>query len=260
MRVSSLVSFLVFELGCAATKPQSGPPFSKPYHAHARARASELAKAKCERVVPGESDAPELKANGAALPWIRNDARQAFAYAKRSNRSVFVDLSASWCHTCEHLDTTVFVDPALKDIRDDVVWLSIDVDAPQNEPFLRAHAYEALPTLLVMGPDGAERSRWVGSLDAAELRAFVKTGKAGSPLIADATKASLAHDWPSVLRIAESPSHDPCRSLWERLVLATLVLDAKAELKTSDVNGDDSRDARLSRSAANAYRRHLFRV
>jgi tetratricopeptide (TPR) repeat protein len=187
------------------------------------------------------SGAAKQSSRPGASGWIDNDAALAMAEAKRRDKPLFVAITAAWCHTCQHMESTVFRDEEVIRQQDEAVWLHIDVDHLANEPFLRAHAYDGLPTMLVLGHDGSERARWVGALDAASLKKFIKRGEIGSALIAQATKSALASDWPAVLRVAETPSLDTARSRWERLSLATMVLDAKRALKRSDVNGDDSR-------------------
>jgi tetratricopeptide (TPR) repeat protein len=161
---------------------------------------------------------------------LRDEPEVALREAKKRALPIVAVLSASWCHTCKHMDHTTLQDPALASLGDAAVWLDVDVDVPANEAFLREHAYQALPTVLLLSASGEERARWVGGLAAADLLQFVRRGSTGSPLVAQVTEASLRRAWTEVVeRVANAPV-EVTRSLWERIALATAAVDACSEL------------------------------
>jgi thioredoxin-like negative regulator of GroEL len=84
---------------------------------------------------------------------------------------LFVDAWAPWCHTCLSLRRYVLADPALTPFADRFVWLSIDTERPENQPFLARFPVAAWPTLWFIDP-ATERPllRWPGSLEVGELR------------------------------------------------------------------------------------------
>jgi thioredoxin-like negative regulator of GroEL len=173
---------------------------------------------------------PPLTQSQGPLVLLRDEPGAALQEAKKRDLPIVVVLSASWCHTCKHMEHTTLTDPALAAARDSAVWLDVDVDVPANEAFLREHSYQALPTVLLLSASGVERARWVGGLDAAELLQFVRRGSTGSPLVAQVTEASLRRAWTEVVeRVANAPI-EPERSLWERIALATAAVDACAAL------------------------------
>jgi tetratricopeptide (TPR) repeat protein len=195
-------------------------------------------------VEPQSSAKPAGTASQHSSPihWMHNTS-EAFALAQRENKAVLVDLSATWCHTCKHMESTVFLDERLRPAGNKVVWLHIDVDKPEHEAFLKTQSYDALPTLLLLSAAGKELGRWVGALDTTELLSLVASGSvasSGSKLLADAAEASLRKDFPRVIAMTKAASREASRPLWERLNLSALNASAYAEANTEDPSVRDA--------------------
>jgi len=68
----------------------------------------------------------------------------------------------------------VFTDPALASQAGRFVWLELNTDLTTNEPALRKHEADALPTFLVVTPkDEKVVLRWVGSFTVPQAEAFL---------------------------------------------------------------------------------------
>ena len=81
--------------------------------------------------------------------------------ARQSRRPVIIDFHADWCTECVALDQRTFHDPSVVALsRDKFVMLRIDLSrggSPQQEALLRSWAVRGVPTVIFIGPDGAER-------------------------------------------------------------------------------------------------------
>ncbi len=72
----------------------------------------------------------------------------------------------------------VFTDPALASEAGRFVWLALDVEKKQNAAAKKAYPAKALPTFLIVHPDGSVLSRRVGGMSVAQLREFLRSGEA----------------------------------------------------------------------------------
>ncbi len=81
--------------------------------------------------------------------------------ARQSRRPLIIDFHADWCTECVALDQRTFHDPSVVALsRDKFVMLRIDLSrggSPQQEALLRSWAVRGVPTVIFIGPDGAER-------------------------------------------------------------------------------------------------------
>jgi thiol-disulfide isomerase/thioredoxin len=115
---------------------------------------------------PAASAAP----TASGIQFIEDDYPTALARAKAQGKLLFVDVWATWCHTCLSMRAYVFPDAALSRVAGQFVWLSLDADHDVNKPVLERFDITGYPTLLVLDP-GTERPAriWLGSYTAAEL-------------------------------------------------------------------------------------------
>ncbi|MET0384859.1 MAG: thioredoxin family protein [Polyangiales bacterium] len=115
------------------------------------------------------ASAPSAAAHG-PLPFITDDYPRALAEARRRGQPLFVDVWASWCHTCLSLQQYVLPDPQLVQRKDAFVWLAIDSERASNAAFLKQFPSRFLPTLWVIDPASEKPLlKWLGAATAAEL-------------------------------------------------------------------------------------------
>ena len=111
-----------------------------------------------------------------ALPFIADDYPRALAEAKRTNRPLFVDAWAPWCHSCLSMRAYVLGDPALADLAPLYVWLAVDTEKPENAAFVSRFPNESWPTLWLVDP-ATEKPifKWEGTATASELRELLQS-------------------------------------------------------------------------------------
>lgn len=111
----------------------------------------------------------------AELALIEDDVPRAMAEAKESDKAVFVEVWAPWCHTCLSMKSFVLPDPALVPLREHVVFAAVDSDRPANADFMDRYEVNVWPTLFVIEPDEGEVvSMWQGAASVEELRGFLQ--------------------------------------------------------------------------------------
>lgn len=104
------------------------------------------------------------------LPFVEDDYERALASARERNVPLFVDVWASWCHTCLSMKQYVLSDPALAKLSGSFVWLAIDSERRDNAAFLQRFPTRNLPTLWVIEPSSqTPLLKWIGAATAREL-------------------------------------------------------------------------------------------
>lgn len=104
------------------------------------------------------------------IELIENDYDRALALAQKAQRPLFVDVWASWCHTCMSLKQYVLPSPALARLADTFVWLSIDSERTDSRAFLQRFPSRNLPTLWVIDPASQKPLlKWIGAATPEEL-------------------------------------------------------------------------------------------
>ena len=111
-----------------------------------------------------------------ALTWIHDDYAAARADAKRAGRPIFVDVWATWCHTCLAMKNFVLPDPRLKPERKAYTWLALDFDNERNSDFFAKFPVNAVPTFFILSADGQVRGRKIGATSLPEMQAFLAGG------------------------------------------------------------------------------------
>jgi thiol-disulfide isomerase/thioredoxin len=109
-----------------------------------------------------------------SLPFIHDDYPRAIAEAKKTNKPLFVDAWAPWCHSCMSLKTYVLTDPSLAPLKDKFVWLSVDTEKDMNAQWVARYVHEALPTLWIIDPaTDKPLLKWAGTATAPELKSLL---------------------------------------------------------------------------------------
>ncbi|MDE2049813.1 MAG: protein-disulfide reductase DsbD [Gammaproteobacteria bacterium] len=109
----------------------------------------------------------------------------AVAQAARAGRPVMVDFYADWCTSCKEMETTTFLDPAVRRALGRTVLLRADVTTndADDQALLQRFGIFGPPTIAFYGRDGRERSRErvVGYMSGAEFAAAVRAAVGSQP-------------------------------------------------------------------------------
>jgi thiol-disulfide isomerase/thioredoxin len=133
-----------------------------------------------------------LSATPAGPRFIEDDYPKALKAAKASNRLLFVDAWAPWCHTCVFLREHVLTRPAFSRFEKDVVFAAVDTEKAKNAPFLEKFPVEVWPTLYFIDPSTETvLLKWLGSADETQMTALLSAarGKGTAEAEADALLA-----------------------------------------------------------------------
>jgi tetratricopeptide (TPR) repeat protein len=154
---------------------------------------------------------PQPAVASAKLSFIEDDYERARNEASQRKLPIFVDVWASWCHTCLSMKQYVLPDPALRPLADKYVWLAIDSERASNAPFLQRFATRNLPTLWVIDPASqTPLLKWIGAATASELH----------DVLADTLADRTAATQPSTASVAEANAE------WRRGVRASAAGDS----------------------------------
>src|SRR5262245_2336820 len=129
----------------------------------------------CARPVPPPAANP-APAPTPTTAWFENDYAGALARARALKHPLFVDASAVWCHTCLSMRAYVLDDPGLD--RSGFVWLSFDVEKPENHAVAARYPAKVLPTFFVVDPSNESvHGRWEGAASVDQMREFLRDAK-----------------------------------------------------------------------------------
>lgn len=81
---------------------------------------------------------------------------QALAMAKKENKPIFLDISASWCGYCKRMKANVFTDSEVGNLYNST-FINISVDGEKGEGIELAKKYgvRGYPTFVFLKPDGS---------------------------------------------------------------------------------------------------------
>ena len=126
-----------------------------------------------------------------------DDYPRALAEAQTRKLPLFVDVWASWCHTCMSMKQYVLPQLELMQLRGSFVWLSIDSERAQNRAFLQRFPSKFLPTLWVI--EAARQTpllKWIGVARPQELSLVLKQAADDA---AHPARANTKNDDPTAL-------------------------------------------------------------
>lgn len=106
------------------------------------------------------------------IVWQDLSLDAALKEAAQKKTPVFIDVFAEWCGPCHALDRKVFNQETVAAALDGVIALRIDAESPAGVKLVERYHVVGYPTMLFIGPDGAEVDRIFGFVEA---EAFIKT-------------------------------------------------------------------------------------
>ncbi len=166
-----------------------------------RLLAAGLSVLACKSAVPPDvspGTAPRDVASRPAPAWFENDYQGALVAARSRKAPLFVDASAVWCHTCLAMRAYVLDNQALD--KADFVWLSFDVERPENAAVAARYPAKVLPTFFVVDPaNESVHGRWEGAASVDQMRDFLRDARRSIEL---SHAGSLAPDDPLALLLA----------------------------------------------------------
>lgn len=139
---------------------------------------------------------------------------QAKQEAKKDNKVLLVDFTASWCPPCQMMETTTWTDSAVQEwIKENAIAIQVDVD--KDEKTKSALRVEAFPTVVLFTQknETKEYGRQVGYLGPADLLRWLKKAKGGKSTAATAEAETQKADVPEA-------------EIWERISKAREVQNA----------------------------------
>src|SRR5712691_10394410 len=112
-----------------------------------------------------------------ALNFIPDDYSKALQEGRAQHKPVFIDLWATWCHSCLSMQRFVLSDPGMKPVADAVIWASIETETEKNKPVVEMYPLDGWPTFLLIDPDDETvMARFLGSGSVQDIRRFVQDG------------------------------------------------------------------------------------
>jgi len=111
---------------------------------------------------------------GSAVQWV-TDYEAGLQQASQSNRPVLLVFKAHWCGICKKMDADTFsrskVGQALEE------WVPIKIDVDDHPEIKASYNISALPTLVILSPQGQIIKRTEGAMPPEEFIRFLESAK-----------------------------------------------------------------------------------
>jgi len=124
----------------------------------------------------------------AAAPDAAHTVDAALAAAQREHRPVLLDFQAQWCYSCYYMATHVLTGAQWQPIEARLHVLEVDADSPDGASWMKKLGVKALPSYVVLKPDGSELGRIVAEQPPQAFYAAMQRILAGHDAL-DALKA-----------------------------------------------------------------------
>lgn len=126
-----------------------------------------------------KSDMPK-----ASFAW-QEDLDKARLEAKDKGLPILLYFTADWCAPCKELARSVFPDPRLAETMRDWVPVRLDADAQRNAALASEYGISAIPTFIVLDPQGKYVTRQTGPMGVVTMMEWLsdareRAGAAGS--------------------------------------------------------------------------------
>lgn len=101
------------------------------------------------------------------INW-NTDMNTAFQQAQASNKMVFADFYADWCHYCQEMDSVTYTDP---DVQQRIAqsYIAVKIDTDDNPDLSSRYGIYGLPTIIIFNSNGQEIKRIEGYKSASQL-------------------------------------------------------------------------------------------
>lgn len=113
------------------------------------------------------------------VPWRVNDYDAVLADAAAGNKPILIDFYADWCGVCVELDHKVWNQQIVIDAAKSYEVLKLDYTRSNKELDALRKKYNigGLPTVVILGPDGTERSRFSSFKEPEEVADWLNSNK-----------------------------------------------------------------------------------
>ena len=131
------------------------------------------------------ANSPATK-TGYGAPWFNGSVDEAFALAKKENRSVFLYWGAVWCPPCNYLKSQVFDAPRFAEVMQPIVAVYLDGDSDAAQEWGAKFNAVGYPTIILFNSSGEERLRLDAAMTFAEFEQSIKaaiTDTASLPIV-----------------------------------------------------------------------------
>jgi thioredoxin 1 len=115
----------------------------------------------------------EVKTSG--VQFNTSTWEQVLAIAKKENKPIFLDVSASWCGYCKRMKADVYTDVEVANYyNSNFINVSVDAEIGEGIDLKKKYGVKGYPTHIFINPDGSVAIQSAGFKNKNEL---IKTGK-----------------------------------------------------------------------------------
>lgn len=127
------------------------------------------------------ADSPAASVSRRKLEW-RTDLAAALSDAAKTDKTVLLRFTATWCGPCRVMDARVWPDPAVQaELTEKYIIVKSDIDDEQSQILAQKFGVRGVPTLLLLDNKGEEIGRG-GFMSSPETVKFLKTAGAKTAL------------------------------------------------------------------------------